>query len=96
MERKNYMEEVDAWLDALLDKLLWLGHEADADKIAIALEKAKREIKAKILESFKNGKSSRYSKNRTGTYANSQTNTQGTAQRGNSADDRTTSTVNAV
>ena len=80
MERKNYMQEVDAWLDG----------------ISITEENQRKEIKAKILESFKNGKSMRYSKNRTGAYAHSQTNTQGTAYRGNSADDRTTAQTNVV
>ena len=76
MERKNYMQEVDAWLDG----------------ISITDENQRKEIKAKILESFKNGKSMRYSKNRKGTYANSQTNTQGTAHGSDTADDRTTPT----
>ncbi len=67
MERKNYMQEVDAWLDG----------------ISITDENQRTEIKAKILESFKNGKSMRYSKK--GTYEPTKTNPQGS----DSANDRT-------
>ena len=78
MERKNYMQEVDAWLNG----------------ISITDENQRKEIKAKILESFKNGKSMRYSKKRT--YEPTKTNTQGTAQGSDSANDRTAAQTNAV
>ena len=78
MERKNYMHEVDTWLDG----------------ISITGEDQRKEIKAKILESFKNGKSMRYSKKRT--YEPAKTNTQGTAQGSDSANDRTATQTNAV
>jgi len=42
----NYMQQVDAWLDS----------------ISITGEHQRKEIKAKILESFKNGKGMRYAK----------------------------------
>ena len=78
MERKNYMQEVDTWLDNL----------------NITGENQRQEIKAKILESFKNGKSMRYSKKRT--YEPTKTTTQGTAQGSDSANDRTAAQTNAV
>ncbi len=82
MERKNYMEILDAWLEERL-KLVVV---ATTDEV---VEHVKKEIKEKILESFKNGASA----GRSGKpYATRQKNSQGAAQGSNSTNDAATTT----
>ena len=82
MERKNYMEILDGWLEERL-KLVVV---ATTDEV---VEHVKKEIKEKILESFKNGASA----GRSGKpYATRQKNSQGAAQGSNSTNDAATTT----
>ncbi len=82
MERKNYMEILDGWLEERL-KLVVV---ATTDEV---VEHVKKEIKEKILESFKNGASA----GRSGKpYATRQKNSQGAAQGSDSTNDAATTT----
>ena len=84
MGREKYMEILDAWLEERLK--LVAAATVDTDKV---IEHVKKELKEKILESFKNGASAgRYGK----TYATRKTNTQGAAQGSNSTNDAATAT----
>ncbi len=84
MERKNYMEILDGWLEERL-KLVAVA-TVDTDKV---IEHVKKELKEKILESFKNGASA----GRSGKpYATRQKNSQGAAQGSDSTNDAATTT----
>jgi|SRR5665213_417939 len=53
-QTSSYMQELDRWIDANVISPLYAG-ESSADEWMDAVERVKKSVKAKVLESYRNG-----------------------------------------
>ena len=59
MSKPNYMEKLDAWLDAQIDK--WadaINGQPESESATAGFEAFKKAMKDKVLESYRNGQRS--------------------------------------
>ena len=63
MSKPNYMEKLDAWLNGEIDKFFNAVNSQPYDQGGMTgFEAFKKAIKDKVLESYRNGQRSRFSK----------------------------------